>query len=1184
MKEENVNEFDLKSIHSQKDLQQDSVFFKKKKFMGLIYKSRKRFQKANKHKSTQITYILLYLILSNLMNAISIIIYIIQTMLEDSNIINTLNIIDAVVATYFIIEYVTLLLRHTGNKANYFLTWTSFIEITSIFNSYFVFFASNNTYRFQFFRMFRIVRIYKVMRIYKSLQFFKNIIANNENTIRTNPIKLQFVSMVIILICYLFVGTGIILAASDILPAFGFTAFTQQNMNFFDAFYYMIATSMTIGYGDIFPTSGVSRLLVIFVLFGFFAIISDQISKLASLLSIWGHGLVEYDGTGHIIVILDNLYSFDHFLVELRQKEPTTDIVILSTNVEELGSNNYLYENVSLIHGNRIGYDTFMRANLLNAKVVFIIAPKNIGEKNAKEQLSEFTLLKVNDHNPDIPIYVQTLYEEYNNINYRWNISFSNESDTNNNKPENKSFRFKKVIPAFKIKTMIHAKSCINPGFACFIQNLLFNKNNYFIDRKKYTSPLLNSYLAGCEYKLKFHNPPSCFIGKTFNEILYSLYIRSISDYLQKASTNDYEVRSILTIGVVDKQECDDSEESFYLFPHNYIIHEETQLVFICYNDDNYIKKFFDTIETETFDRLAKQDKSNKNKTFLEGAKRLKRENSNRSNKSKKEELLILNEMKELNQYYYSKNRGNKVENFGLGLLNNLISKNVPETYEDFKKKDIKKVELTKETYVEKLLNEQKRKDSNIGYKLYNISEIANLDNLVDDCSKGQPDSVLVENLEALKFNKSQSNNLNFEREAHRYYGQYKSPIQCNEPLINNERIKNIEKDHSKTFKNHFLIIGYQSNIHFLIKLIHYHYPLNDICIINHDHENESSIKKLLVDFSQLYYLKGNNLSPFHLLNAGINNAFKCIFLVENIDKILNDDINKLLSFRSIDYFFKQDTIIELWTESNIKYLGYSPLTETDIFQHPLYMSGSVLYMSHLEKILAQSYIAEHIQEAWMSLITCGYDVVEKYIPQRECYPVVITIDIPEYYHGLDYYMLVTDLLEQDSPVIPLGIYVKNPKHYYSKAHLNAKRVSDQSMLNVAKRLSTIYDLENEYKSYLEILKHCSYNNKPYLDYVDIGNCMLPIFITNPSPGFVIQPKTQVTVLINHKIRHNEYHYKGNDIFKFKNLSIAQNYTKKTKLVKTVNRFYYLFNKIKENVNQDYRNIVDELNKQIDEL
>jgi flavoprotein len=67
-------------------------------------------------------------------------------------------------------------------------------------------------------------------------------------------------------------------------------------------------------------------------------------------------------------------------------------------------------------------------------------------------------------------------------------------------------------------------------------------------------------------------------------------------------------------------------------------------------------------------------------------------------------------------------------------------------------------------------------------------------------------------------------------------------------------------------------------------------------------------------------------------------------------------------------------------------------------------------------------------------------------------------------------------------------------------------------------------------------------------------------------------------------MRHNEYHYKGNDIFKFKNLSIAQNYTKKTKLVKTVNRFYYLFNKIKENVNQDYRNIVDELNKQIDEL
>jgi hypothetical protein len=109
-----------------------------------------------------------------------------------------------------------------------------------------------------------------------------------------------------------------------------------------------------------------------------------------------------------------------------------------------------------------------------------------------------------------------------------------------------------------------------------------------------------------------------------------------------------------------------------------------------------------------------------------------------------------------------------------------------------------------------------------------------------------------------------------------------------------------------------------------------------------------------------------------------------------------------LTKYLASDYFFKLDTIIELWNDNNIKYLGYSPLTEDDIFLRPLYMSGNVLFMSHLEKVIANSYTIEAAQEAWISLISCGYDVVEKYIPDRESYPVILTVDIPEYYHGLD--------------------------------------------------------------------------------------------------------------------------------------------------------------------------------------
>jgi hypothetical protein len=1169
------NDFDMKSYLSARTLK-DQIFFSGKRFNSLILKSKTKFQAANQNKSSQISLILLYLIVSNVMNLISIILFILSTMFNDDEIIYILNIIDAVVATYFVFEYLALLYYHKGRKRSYIFTWVSFIEISSIFNSYFSFVSGDSTYRFQFLRIFRILRIYRMLRIYKSLKFFKNILANNDSVIRTNPIKLQFFQTVVILISYLFFGTGIILAANDILPVFGLSPFSQENLNFIDAFYFMVVTSLSIGYGDITPVSGFSRILIITILFGFIVIVSDQLSKIVNLLNIWGNGLVEYTGRNHIIVILDTLYCFEHFLNEIRRKEPETDVVIISSNIENIPT----YEKVALIHGRRIGYDTFIRSNLLLAKVVFIIAPKGINDKIMVEQLTEFTLLKVNDHNSDIPIYIQTLYEEYVNIKYRFRAT-SNKDILEETKQVMTSFKFKKIIPVFKIKSQIHAKSTINPGFACFAQNLLFNKKNYFIKKKKYTSELLSAYMTGCEYKIHYRNAPSCFIGKTFKETVYSVYIRSIGDYLQKTKTNENDVRTFLVIGVMDRED-DESEEAFTLFPYDYIVHEETKLVVIAYDNEAYVNNFFNKIETETFNKLMKQKNSHKNKTFLEGAARLKKKRDDDD-----DDILILNEMKELNQYYFNKNRNagaTKVEEFGVGLLKTLIKKAEPETYEEFKQKDIRGIEINKETYIEQLLKEEKHKEVNTIVKGYNISEIANLDHLVhEEDEHGNPDGDFAENLEALRLSRCKGV-FSFSEDLYKYYGQYRTPIQCTEPLINNERIKNIEKDFSRSFKNHFLIIGYQCNIEYLIRLISYHYPLCDICIINYDTANEQSIQKLLVDFSNLYYFKGNNLDPTHLLNAGINHCFKCVFLVENIDKVLNEDINKILSFRSIDYFFNQETIIELWNESSIKYLGYSPLNEDDLFLHPLYMSGNVMFMSHLEKVIANSYISEPTLDAWASLVSCGYDVVEKYIPDRENYPVIITVDIPEYYHGLDYYMLVNDLLEQDSPVIPLGIYIGDPSHYYNSNLMGNEKISDESVFTSARRFSRLTELETRYFEYMEILKRNSYNKKPYLDYVDMSCCLLPLFITNPSPGFTLHPDTKVMVLVNHKISHNEYNYKGNDIFKFKNLSIAQNFTKKAKIARTVNRFYYLFNKIKDKFNEEYRHIVEEFNDDLDDI
>ena len=78
-----------------------------------------------------------------------------------------------------------------------------------------------------------------------------------------NPIKVQIITVSVILICNFFIGSGLVLGLQDIIP----NAFNKQDMNFFDALYFMIITSTTIGYGEIIPTHTASRMLTILGIF-----------------------------------------------------------------------------------------------------------------------------------------------------------------------------------------------------------------------------------------------------------------------------------------------------------------------------------------------------------------------------------------------------------------------------------------------------------------------------------------------------------------------------------------------------------------------------------------------------------------------------------------------------------------------------------------------------------------------------------------------------------------------------------------------------------------------------------------------------------------------------------------------------------------------------------------------------
>ena len=120
--------------------------------------------------------------------------------------------------------------------------------------------------------------------------------------------------------------------------------------------------------------------------------------------------------------------------------------------------------------------------------------------------------------------------------------------------------------------------------------------------------------------------------------------------------------------------------------------------------------------------------------------------------------------------------------------------------------------------------------------------------------------------------------------------------------------------------------------------------------------------------------------------------------------------------------------------------------------------------MSHLERIAAISHNKENVVETWVELLSIGFKSTSssagfktlKGIKAREGFPVLITINVPQSYVGKEYYVLMSDLLSMDHPVMPLGIYIENPLTYQSQKS-EGKVTKFNKVKNVNLRIQTSY-------------------------------------------------------------------------------------------------------------------------------
>ena len=184
-------------------------------------------------------------------------IFVIETYPIDSEIKDILHLIDIGILDVFTLEYI-LRFWSANNKRRFFFSTFSLIDLLAILP---LFIGLMDT---TFIRIFRWFRILRIIRFWKLEILLLGIKAGD---------SIVFVRIFLTLFSLIFVYAGLIYQVEHSINQAGLR-------NFFDAFYFVVVTMTTVGYGDVTPLSEPGRAMTLLMILTGVLFIPWQLSEL----------------------------------------------------------------------------------------------------------------------------------------------------------------------------------------------------------------------------------------------------------------------------------------------------------------------------------------------------------------------------------------------------------------------------------------------------------------------------------------------------------------------------------------------------------------------------------------------------------------------------------------------------------------------------------------------------------------------------------------------------------------------------------------------------------------------------------------------------------------------------------------------------------------------------------------
>uniref|UniRef100_A0A673TAF0 Potassium channel subfamily U member 1 n=1 Tax=Suricata suricatta TaxID=37032 RepID=A0A673TAF0_SURSU len=290
----------------------------------------------------------------------------------------------------------------------------------------------------------------------------------------------------------------------------------SQNISYFESIYLVMATTSTVGFGDVVAKTSLGRTFIMFFTLGSLVLFANYIPEMVEIFANKRKYTNSYEvvkGKKFIVVCgnitVDSVTAFLRNFLRHKSGEINIEIVFLgevppSLELETLFKCYMAY--TTFVSGSALKWEDLRRVAVDSAEACLIIANPLCSDSHAEDISNIMRVLSIKNYNPNTRVIIQIL-QSHNKV-FLPKIPSWNTVDN--------------IICFAELKLGFMAQGCLVPGLCTFLTTLFIEQNK----KVSPTQPWQKYFVNGLRNKILTQRLSDDFIGMSFPEVSRLCFVK----------------------------------------------------------------------------------------------------------------------------------------------------------------------------------------------------------------------------------------------------------------------------------------------------------------------------------------------------------------------------------------------------------------------------------------------------------------------------------------------------------------------------------------------------------------------------------------------------------------------------------------------------------------------------------